>query len=222
MHNVSVIVPVLNELSVLKQNFEHYLEIQNQFREIIFVDGGSTDESFAFLKQHFSQVYTSPEGRAKQMNIGAKLASGKLVLFLHADSILPLEKISNSIEEALWGFFFVKLSGKKWIFRLIEKGINFRSWVFKIATGDQCLFFDRKYFLEQGGFVDQPLMEDVEIARRFKKNYSPSMISAPIITSSRRWERQGVLYTILAMWAIQLMYKIGVSPERLARWYGKS
>ncbi len=220
MHDISVVIPVLNEIHAIKANMTHFKDIESSCREIIFVDGGSNDGSKEYLEWHFSQVCTAPMGRATQMNVGAKQACGKSVLFLHVDTVLPFNKINENLADAHWGFFCVKLSGRNWTFRFIEKGINFRSKVFRVGTGDQCLFFNRFEFLQLGGFPNQALMEDIEISRIYKRKWKPYIENSPATTSSRRWEKHGVFKVILLMWSLQLLYKLGVSPERLAHWYG--
>ena len=220
MLDVSIVIPVLDEICALRSKRAHLDKLHSMFREVIFVDGGSVDGSFELLKGVYQCVLSSPPGRAKQMNLGANHAHAKTVLFLHVDTELTQTEFSADIINACWGFFPIQLTGQAFVFRLIEKGINFRSRLFKVATGDQCLFFDREAFLRHGGFVEQRLMEDIEISRRFKTIAKPLVQISPVLTSSRRWEKHGVIKTIVFMWSLQLLYKIGVSTDRLAQWYG--
>lgn len=216
---ISIVVPVLNELKTLTSKYDYFRQIEAGECELIFVDGGSSDGSGDFLKSHFRNVYFSAAGRATQMNLGAAQATGRLLLFLHVDTYLPLLSLSAIAQAKSGGFCLLHLTGQARIFRLIERGINWRSRVFKVATGDQCLFFESGVFKRLGGYPDQPLMEDIELARRFKKIASPTIIKAAVTSSSRRWEKHGVLKTVLLMWWLQLLYRLGVSPHRLARYY---
>jgi rSAM/selenodomain-associated transferase 2 len=157
------------------------------------------------------------------MNAGARLATGDVLLFLHADTVLPMDA-DRLVGEALgagraWGRFDVRLSGLGRALRVIEALINLRSCLSGIATGDQALFVRREAFERAGGFPDIALMEDVALSRRLKSYGRPACVHVPVVTSSRRWEEGGVVRTVLLMWWLRLAYWIGVDPARLARWY---
>lgn len=166
---------------------------------------------------------SAPRGRAAQMNAGAAAARSDVFLFLHADTVLPadgLERVRAAIARgAVWGRFDVRLSGAHPAFRLIERLMNWRSALTGIATGDQAIFVRRDAFALLGGFAPIPLMEDIELSTRLKWIAPPHRIRDAVVTSSRRWEAQGVARTVLRMWALRALYALGVSPARLARWY---
>ena len=113
----------------------------------------------------------------------------------------------------------MRLTGGKRVFRLIEYCMNLRSRVTRIGTGDQMLFLRREVFQQTGGFDDIPLMEDVAYCKRLRRSASPLLVTEPVVTSSRRWEEQGVCSTIMKMWTLRLAYFLGVSPRRLWRHY---
>ncbi len=157
------------------------------------------------------------------MNSGAAVASGDVLLFLHADTVLP-ENASQLIfsyhhAENFWGRFDIRLSSNKIIYRLIERLVNLRSWLTAIATGDQAIFVQRDLFNQIGGFPEIALMEDVAISGSLKKISPPVCLKQKVITSSRRWENNGVVTTVMLMWKLRLYYFFGVSPERLSRLY---
>lgn len=160
-------------------------------------------------------------GRARQMNMAAAVASGEFLLFLHADTRLPADFDPDHLllDEAIWGFFPVSLSGERLMFKIISRFINGRSRLSSVATGDQCLWVRRSLFLALGGFRDIPLMEDVALSKQLRRFGSPGIAGQPVCTSSRRWQQQGVWRTILLMWSLRLAYFLGLSPSRLARWY---
>jgi len=221
---ISIIIPVLNEAGHLEEVLKQALGFQDEELELIVVDGGSNDDTVAVAKRHTGQVVVSDRGRAKQMNAGADVANGDILLFLHADTVLSIDsceliksKISNDHHQ--WGRFDVRLSGDNKLFRIIEFFINWRSRISSIATGDQAIFVCRKLFDEIGGFPEMPLMEDIEISKRLKRVSKPICITSAVITSTRRWEEHGILRTVLLMWQLRFLYFIGVSPERLIKHY---
>ncbi|MFT6389886.1 MAG: rSAM/selenodomain-associated transferase 2 [Cellvibrionaceae bacterium] len=222
MTQISIIIPVFNEASVIESQL-HSLQVSFEPScEIIVVDGGSTDGTMELAANLTNLVIQSKvKGRAAQMNAGAAIAKGRILLFLHSDTQLPqsTERSLTSLTENQWGFFPLKLSGKPTILRLIEKMINWRSRLSSIATGDQSLFIGRKLFWDNAGYADIPLMEDVDISKRLKKQSSPIILLEPVITSSRRWEAKGIYATILLMWRLRFLYFIGVPPTTLIKHY---
>ncbi|MGR9106871.1 MAG: TIGR04283 family arsenosugar biosynthesis glycosyltransferase [Gammaproteobacteria bacterium] len=220
---LSVIIPVLNESTLIASTLAN-LEIQaDESVEIIVVDGGSTDRSVELARQTSARVLVKVGGRAIQMNHGAKHARGCCLLFLHADTRLPLDglKILQQCvaRQCVWGRFDVRLSGRNPLFRLIESGINLRSRLTGMASGDQGIFVMRRVFEQIGGFPNIPLMEDIALSKRLKKISEPLCLRQKATTSSRRWERHGIVRTILLMWTLRVLFFSGVKPERLARWY---
>jgi rSAM/selenodomain-associated transferase 2 len=169
-------------------------------------------------------VLSAQRGRAYQMNAGASAAVGDVLLFLHADTRVPddvAERVCAAMGSsgALWGRFDVRLSGHQWWARMIEFAMNVRSRLTGIATGDQAIFVRRRVFSRLGGFPEIPLMEDIALSRRLKRLARPICLRARVTTSSRRWERQGWVRTVLLMWRLRLAYALGVSPATLVRAY---
>jgi rSAM/selenodomain-associated transferase 2 len=192
--------------------------------EVIFADGGSEDRSAAIAACAGFGVVRAERGRARQMNAGAAAASGDVLLFLHADTRLPdgaIQLIDAALADGrhLWGRFDVEFDLRTWTMHATALGMNLRSRLSGIATGDQALFMTRAAFDGVGGFPDQPLMEDVEITSRLRRRSRPACIRRPVLTSARRWQSRGPWRTILLMWRLRLAYWFGASPADLARLY---
>jgi rSAM/selenodomain-associated transferase 2 len=205
------------------------------FDELIVVDGGSTDETPALVESYRLntqssalspvQWVTAPCGRARQMNEGAKVSRGEILLFLHADTQLPgdaktLIDTTLADQRMVGGRFDVRFDRPSMWGTFISRMMNWRSRLSGLATGDQALFVRRPIFEQMGGFADMPLMEDIEFSLRLKRKGATAALSATVTTSFRRWERHGPLRTILLMWALRFLYWIGASPHTLSRWYG--
>lgn len=220
----SIVVPVLNEGARIDAFLRSLRQVVGECdAEIIVVDGGSTDETVAQATNHATRIVHAPRGRALQQNAGAAVARGEILLFLHADTALPvraLEAIQSALTQQVWGRFDVRLASDDPRLKLVAVMMNVRSRLSGIATGDQCLFVRRGAFNSIGGFPAQPLMEDIEISKRLKRLSQPVCLRVQVETSARRWEKNGVIRTIALMWWLRLAYWAGVSPERLARWYG--
>ena len=195
--------------------------------EVIVVDGGSQDRTLEIAEQHADKLIRSGPGRSTQMNAGAELASGEILLFLHADSHIPHTAWQNLLDAEKkmpiqWGFFAIQLDSQNLLLRVVSKLMNWRSRITAIGTGDQCLFVRRELFERLGGFAELPLMEDVEICKRLRKTSAPRIIKERVLTSARRWQANGICRTILLMWRLRLYYFLGVSPQRLHREYYKA
>ena len=207
-------IPSLNE----RENLGNLLPFLQKFPcEVIVVEAGNTG-----YYDFGAKVTSSPKGRAIQMNRGAALATGEILFFLHADSILPdswYNDILQSLEEKHWGGFRVKFSRPGAVFATIAFFMNLRSCLTGIITGDMGLFIRKQDFFKSGGFAEIPLMEDIEISIRLKKKSLPDCLDSRIIISPRKWEKEGIIFTILKMWMIRLLYFGGASPERLHRIY---
>jgi rSAM/selenodomain-associated transferase 2 len=223
---LSIIIPTLNEAQAIAEKLPSWQLLQRAGCEIIVADGGSDDNSLSLLCSQVDQLLNSERGRAKQMNVGAAAAAAPWLLFLHADTELTvntkvfLQQLAAS--DAAWGFFRLRLSGKQWLFRVIERAINWRSGITLVATGDQCLFVRAEVFRCLSGFADIPLMEDVELCKRLRQLTKPLIISQAVVTSSRRWQQRGIIKTVWLMWSLRLAYFLGVSPQRLAQsYYGR-
>lgn len=222
--SLSLIVPVLNEAEAMPALLAHLSVYASAGCEIILVDGGSQDGSDAVARTAGFTVITGPRGRARQMNAGAAASTGRVCLFLHADTQLPPGSIAL-IKRALasghhqWGRFDVRIEGRAAMLPVIAWMMNRRSRLTGIATGDQALFMRRTAFDAVGGFPDQPLMEDIEMSRRLKRLSSPACLRACVTTSGRRWETRGVWRTIILMWRLRLAYWMGTSPDDLVERY---
>lgn len=221
---LSIIVPVLNEVVTLPTLLERLLPLSRHGCEVLFVDGGSTDDSVAMIECAGFKVVNSQPGRAKQMNAGAARASGQTLLFLHADTELPqgaVDCINQALSNGLhcWGRFDVCITGRHWMLRIVGRMMNLRSRWTGIATGDQAMFVTHADFEAVGRFPDQPLMEDIELSKRLCLLSRPACIARCVITSGRRWETRGVWHTIFLMWRLRWGYWRGVPVGLLAGAY---
>jgi rSAM/selenodomain-associated transferase 2 len=220
----SIIMPVLNEEAEL-ENQLMYLTRQyahNDY-ELLIVDGGSSDRTVA-IAQCYGQVIHSPQGRATQMNAGAAIASGDVLIFLHADTRLPDDAFC-AIERALaspnvvGGAFRLCFNCERWLYRLVAFTTNLRSRLHTLFTGDQAYFIRTSSFKAVGGYPDQPLMEDLEIITRLRKIGKVILLPQYVTTSARRHEKIGLLRSVLFMWYLRTLYKFGVSPAQLQHMY---
>ena len=225
MPQLSVVVPALDEAARIRETLAPLAPLRRAGAEVLLVDGGSTDGTPGVAAPLCDRVLTAPRGRASQMNAGAAAARGEALLFLHADTLLPpgaAEAVRAALEPAEWGRFDVRLDGRHPLLPLIARMMSWRSRVTGIATGDQAMFVRASVFRELGGFATMPLMEDVELSRRLRRRGRPACLRLRVTTSARRWQRHGVLRTVLMMWRLRLAYFLGVEPERLARVWARS
>ncbi|MFK5985309.1 MAG: TIGR04283 family arsenosugar biosynthesis glycosyltransferase [Pseudomonadota bacterium] len=228
---LSIIIPTLNEavhISKFLNNLKILCDKQLATEyELILVDGGSSDQTLKLAKNCVDKIIHSEKGRAIQQNAGAKHAIGEYLLFLHADSYLSkiffkeIENL-NSSSQLVWGRFDVVLSGAHKGLRVIEFMMNLRSRVTGIATGDQGIFVTREAFEQLGGFADLALMEDIELCARLKKQSPPYNSKLKIITSSRKWEKNGIFKTMRLMWWYRLLFYFGVDSKILEKKYYSS
>ena len=220
---VSIIIPVLNEAGRIADTLQSLQPYRRQGHEIIVIDGGSNDDTVSIAEQYADSLLHSDAGRAMQMNSGIDEASGDALLFLHADTRLPADavsKIIHAVEDGyFWGRFNVRLSGKHFMFRIIERMMNMRSCITGVATGDQAIFVSLESIEIVGAYPRLPLMEDIVFSKRLRNLGWPACIKQPVVTSSRRWEDNGILQTMLLMWRLRLLFFLGVSADRLARQY---
>ena len=220
--NISVIVPVLNEEKSIAATLEALLPLTPY--EVIVVDGGSSDRTREIAARFPVKIISSEHGRARQMNRGAREASGDVLLFLHADTRLPptaFADIAGALGDPrfLGGRFDVELDGEHWLLPLVGRMISYRSRISKVGTGDQAIFVRRAVFERMHGFEEIPLMEDIAFCRALKRLGGVACLRSRVITSARRWEADGVWRTILRMWTIKWLYFAGVSPARLKQFY---
>ncbi|NEQ72848.1 MAG: glycosyltransferase family 2 protein [Okeania sp. SIO2C9] len=224
MTSISIIIPVLNEVSTITQTISTAQTAKDKDIEIIVVDGGSNDGTIELIKCLNIQVISSVPGRATQMNCGAKIARGKILLFLHGDTLLP-SNFDRMLEEILVkpkiiaGAFELSIRGTKKSLRIVERMVNWRSRYLQMPYGDQGIFLPAKIFQEIGGFPEIPIMEDFELIRQLKKRGKIAIVPTPVFTSGRRWQKLGILKTTLINQIVIIAYLLGVSPKRLARFY---
>lgn len=228
-----IVMPTLNEAAALAPSLMALQPLRDRGAEVVVVDGGSTDNTWALAHALADRVLLAPQGRAAQMNCGARNAAvctgpaGALpdvLLFLHADTHLP-DQADQLIRAAMqggaaWGRFDVRIASADPAFRLVAWMMNWRSRLTGIATGDQALFVRREVFDKLGGFADLALMEDIELCSRLKKTAPPVCLRQRVTTSARRWEKHGVWRTILMMWRLRLAYFLGTAANTLALRYG--
>ncbi len=224
MMRLSIVIPVLNEADAIVLFLGSLQWLRGANNELIVADGGSSDATLQRAAPLVDHIVKSPRGRARQMNAGAALANGDVLLFLHADSSLPehgISAIAAGIKASgrRWGRFDVRLTGDRFLFRVVERFMNSRSRLTGIATGDQGIFVERKLFESIGGYPAIPLMEDIALSARLKRIERPICLNATIKTSSRRWEQQGAWRTIWLMWRLRYAYWRGADPSALAQIY---
>ena len=212
---LSVVVPALNEAAGIRAALEALAPLRARGHEVIVVDGGSSDGTAQLAAGLCDRVLVSAPGRSIQMNTGARAASGDVLLFLHADTRLPLD-IDAAVGNAVWGRFDVRIEGRHPLLPVVACAMNLRSRLTGIATGDQAIFVRRDAF---PGFPEIALMEDVAFCKAMKRRARPACLRAQVVTSGRRWESRGVLRTILLMWGLRLLYFFGARPESLIRYY---
>jgi len=221
---ISIIVPILNEAEQLPALIDHLRGWHDRGCEVILVDGGSTDGSPLLVGGAPFRLLQACAGRALQMNVGAEAASGDVLIFLHADTLLPADA-DTLIRKALaadthaWGRFDVRISGRARALALVAAMMNLRSRLTGIATGDQAMFVSRRTFFALGGFPDQALMEDVEQSKRLRRISRPACIRSRAVTSGRRWEARGIWRTIVLMWRLRWSYWRGMDADCLAERY---
>ncbi len=221
-----IVMPVLNEGAALTERLIRLQPLRQQGVELVVVDGGSTDESWARARPWADRLMATAPGRARQMNAGAANtpdSHADALLFLHADTELPhdaLAAISFALTRHDWGRFDVRLDAIGWRMRMVEKLMNLRSHASGIATGDQAMFVRMQAFQAVGGFPDQPLMEDIALSSQLKRISAPACLTQRVQTSARKWQREGVWRTIFLMWRLRLAYFLGASPAQLAFAYG--
>jgi len=220
----SIIMPVLNEEAELENQLMCLTrQCAHNDYELLIVDGGSSDGTVA-IALRFGQIICSPRGRATQMNAGAAIASGDVLIFLHADTRLP-DGAFWAIERALaspnvvGGAFRLCFNCERRLYQIVAYTINLRSRLRTLFTGDQAYFIRASSFKAVGGYPDQPLMEDLEIITRLRKIGKVILLPQYVTTSARRHEKIGLLRSVLFMWYLRTLYKFGVPAAQLQRMY---
>ena len=193
--------------------------------EIIVVDGDPDGGTIRAVNDTRVTTLVAEKGRAFQMNRGAAVAHGDILIFLHADTHLPacgLQLIRKALQNRtpVGGAFDLGIRSGKMAYRVIEKMVYFRTRLTKIPYGDQAIFVYRDLFLKVNGYSEIPIMEDIELMRRLKASgYRIAIIPHPVQTSPRRWEREGIVRCTLRNWTLATLFLLGVSPAKLARYY---
>lgn len=222
---ISVIIPVYNEMAEINATVAHVQDIaQGMAVEIVVVDGGPGGETLNALDAPGVVKLTSAPGRGTQMNVGAEAAQGEIVLFLHADTRLPahgFDAVARAIEGgADAGAFSLQIDSEHLGLKVVAWFANLRSRLEKIPYGDQVQFVRAEAFRTLGGYASIPIMEDVDLFRRIRQQHIPMIIlPEKVATSSRRWDNEGILYRTLNNWRLRLLYRFGVSPEKLVASY---
>lgn len=224
--DISIIIPVLNETEIINQCLLHLAEIIKSARcEIIVVDGSPAGNTIQSIAVNRIKKIISLPGRGTQMNAGARCATGKILLFLHADTLLPVK----SIQHILWtvdqpgivaGAFDLGINSDRPIFRITEKYVFLRSRITKIPYGDQAIFLREKAFKALGGFAEIPIMEDIDLMQRLKRaGYKIKFISKPVRTSPRRYEKEGIFFGTIRNILLSVLFYLGACPATLKKFY---
>lgn len=222
--SLSIIIPTLNESAGIVAHLAALQVLRPQKIELVVVDGGSEDDTVGLAQPLADRVLAAPRGRGAQMNVGARAASGDVLLFLHADTRLPRdapEQVHAALADGqhVWGRFDVAITGRHPLLRVIAWCINRRSRYTGIATGDQAIFVRRDAFESAGRFAEIALMEDVALAKRLRRWTRPCCLACRVTTSGRRWQTRGVWRTVFLMWLLRLGYWLGCRSDFLARLY---
>ncbi len=221
---LSIVVPARNEENGIGETLALLQPLRRAGHEVIVVDGDSVDATATLAAAGADRVLKAAPGRASQMNAGANVARGDVLLFMHADCALP-SNAADAIDTAFrhghrWGRFDVTIVGQPRVLKLVSFMMNLRSRLTGIATGDQGIFVQRELFACVGGYAVLPLLEDVALSKTLKRAAGrPACLKTRIKTSGRRWEAGGAWCTIVTMWRLRLAFAFGADPRKLARQY---
>jgi len=220
----SIIIPTLNEEANLPVTLRQLAERSDV--ELIVVDGGSIDRTAAVAQAFTPYVFVTYPGRARQMNLGARHATGDILLFLHADTFLlpgALDELQRRIigDGAVGGAFDLHIDSPKRLCKLIAKIASRRSRLLRLPYGDQGLFVSRQVFEALGGFPEIPIMEDVALGRQLRRAGRLTFIQNGLVTSGRRWNANGAVKTTLVNWWVTFLFLLRVPPRSLRRIYDR-
>ena len=222
----SIVIPVINERKIIHTLLES-LRQQAGIRQcqIIVVDGDPNGSTLQVIDDPAVTQLTSARGRGLQMNRGAEEARGDILVFLHADTRLPpgsLSLIDRTLKDPRYvaGAFNLQIASARPVLKLIARTANLRSRVTRVPYGDQAIFIDRDYFVRMGRFREIPIMEEVDLLRRIRRNGDHiCILREAVLTSPRRWEAEGPLYTTLRNQLLILLFGLGIKPEKIAQLY---
>lgn len=222
--SLAIVIPVFNEEKYLPHALKEIQRLELETSdELIFIDGGSNDNTKQLIQDAGFHCLISEAGRAKQMNVGSQNTESDIILFLHIDTSLGSSNISSIKKTYNQGFlsgrFNIRLSNNRLSYRIISFFINMRSCLTKVSTGDQGMFVTRDSFMAVGRFPEVALMEDIALSKKLRVLGKVACLQDELTTSSRRWEHHGIVKTILLMWKVRLLYWLGVNPEKLAKMY---
>jgi rSAM/selenodomain-associated transferase 2 len=221
--NLSIIIPTLNEAAVLAQTLAAIGPDPNI--EVLVVDGGSQDDTCAFAQTWGAKLLRSNPGRAQQMNLGAETAQNDILLFLHGDTLLPPDYyglIARALAQpqTIAGAFDLTINAPDLALRLVEWGVRLRSRLLQLPYGDQGIFLRRETFMAIGGYPKLAIMEDYQFIQNLKRLGKIAIVTTPVKTHPRRWQRLGILRTTVLNQIMILGYHLGIAPERLRQLYG--
>jgi len=220
MLTVSVVIPTMNEASVI----ERCIESASDADQIILVDGGSEDATLAIAEKHAVTTVSTSVGRGIQQNAGVATASADILLFLHADNWLSSNCIAQIREAAdstplIVGAFKQRIDARGIKYRLLEWGNGYRARRRKLPFGDQGIFISRVLFEQLGGFADVPFLEDVMLMQSLPKDQVVTFLAGPLNVDARRWQRNGVIRQTLKNRSILRRFNKGKSPDELIAEY---
>lgn len=222
---ISIVIPTYNESEIIGERLAHLENIITPDDELIVVDGMSDDNTADIVRRYTGvTLIISQRARSMQMNAGAEAAGGNCILFLHAD-VLITEECIHQLREHIgkhgsgWGWFTFKLDSDRLIYRVFEAAANLRNRVTGVPLGDHGIFVSRELFKKTGGYPEIPIMEEIGLVKKLKR-YSPGEeIKTPVRASARRFEKGGIWKITITMLVLRIMYCLGISPAKLARFY---
>ena len=225
MSKLSIIMPVLDEGEAIAEMLDGLADLRSLGVEVIVVDGGSRDATVPRARLRADCVIRLSARTRAADERGRRQSAGDVLLFLHADTRLPADAdhlVLDGLERSgrAWGRFDIKIEGSHPLLPAVARLMGIRSRITGIATGDQAMFVRRDAFLAAGGFPAIPLMEDVALSKRLKRVSRPLCLREFVVTSGRRWEKNGIFSTILLMWRLRLAFFFGTDPKQLAHRYG--
>lgn len=218
----SIIIPTLNEARYLSETLAQIKQLSPH--EIIISDGGSNDNTLKIASKFTQNLIKGSAGRALQMNAGAQVATGDLLLFLHADSYIERASYQKMLAamkkpEVLGGAFSLLIDSDRWALQIINQFANLRSRYLGRAYGDQAFFVKKHVFQEMKGFTEFPICEDLDFYKRLKFLGPVVLLKEEVLTSPRRWINEGIWFTTIRNILIATLFELGFPPRILTKWY---